>query len=62
MLSWVEHEKSFINSGPDSSLSLGTFIDIAARLCFQYWHHFLVQSNLNGSNIFGTIEICSRYG
>ena len=23
---------------------------------------FTIQSNLNGSNIFGTMEICSRYG
>ena len=23
---------------------------------------FAIQSNFNGSNIFGTIELCSRYG
>ena len=25
-------------------------------------HHLLIQSNLNGSNIFGTMEIRSRHG
>ena len=25
-------------------------------------HRIIVQSNVNGSNIFGTMEICSRYG
>ena len=33
---------------------------IKVRLCLRSLSH--IQSNFNGSNIFGTIEICSRHG